>query len=224
MRLYQPALSAHDVACRGRHAADLGLAAVICRPEHVAVAAESVNGSQVGVCTALDFTYRGPALPDPSVIAAEAFNLAEAGATSIALVLSSERLQDDRCVEALAAITRSAVGAGATSRALIDIQGMTLEQAIAAAVLARDAGAALIQAGSWTNSRASFTLLREFRSVLGPDVQVKWTRPVRSIDALLLGAAEGADLFNADTDSLLAEATRRQSWLPLSIPVIGHDY
>jgi deoxyribose-phosphate aldolase len=224
MRLYEPATSADDVACRGRYAVELGLAAVICRPEHVAAAAKSVHGSQVGVCTALDFTHRTPALPDPGTLAEEAFCLAGAGATSIAIVVTSARLQDDRFGHALDAITRGAGRADATSRALIDIQDMTLEQAVAAAVLARNAGASEVQVGSFTNARASFTLLREFRSALGPDVRLKWTRPVRSIDALLLGVAEGADLFNADIDLLLAEATHRQSWLPLSVPLSGHDY
>jgi hypothetical protein len=36
--------------------------------------------------------------------------------------------------------------------------------------------------------------------------------------------AEGGRLFNADVDSLIAEATRRQEWLPLDVPLPGYDY
>jgi hypothetical protein len=47
---------------------------------------------------------------------------------------------------------------------------------------------------------------------------------VRSIDALLLGVAEGADRFNADVEKLLQQTRARAPWTPLTIPLTGHDY
>ncbi|HEV7147562.1 MAG TPA: hypothetical protein VGN48_11265, partial [Pedococcus sp.] len=224
MRLFQPEVSAEHVAGQASHAADLGLAAVMCRPEHVATAAASVHGSPVGICVAVDFSQpAGPELDLPS-LTDEAHRLARAGATSLALVVNAARMRHDTWTEALAMLARVAQETGATSRAMVDVRGMTLDQAVATAVRCQQAGAAVIQAGSWNNQGATFTLLGALRGALDPHITLKWTRPIRSIDALLLGVAEGGRLFNADVDSLIAEATRRQEWLPLNVPLPGYDY
>lgn len=224
MRLFQPEASAEHVADQASHAVDLGLAAVMCRPEHVAIAARSVHGSPVGVCVAVDFTQPTGLVMDVASVAEEAYRLASSGATSLALVVNAVRMQDGSWIEALAALTEVAQQAGATSRAMVDVRGMTLDQAVATAVRCQEAGASVIQAGSWNNQGATFTLLGALRATLDPHITLKWTRPIRSIDALLLGVAEGGRLFNADVDSLLAEATRRQEWLPLNVPLAGYDY
>jgi hypothetical protein len=41
---------------------------------------------------------------------------------------------------------------------------------------------------------------------------------------LLLGIAGEVDLFNADVDVLLAEARSRTAWVPMTVPLRGHDY
>jgi len=227
MRLVGPHVSAEEVAQRSRQASSLGLAAVICRPEHLGAAAQAVAGTGVGVCTAVDFhTPRAP-LADPCALAAETLRLAEAGATSLGLVATRQRLDVDggrTFARALAAVTSAARSCGATSRALVDPDPSSRSQPRAAARLCADAGASLIQAGSWDGPRANFDYLRQFRTILGPDILLKWTTPVRTIDVLLLGVAEGANRFNGDVQALIQEAENRSQWLPMTVPLPRWDY
>lgn len=224
MRLIHLAGQPAYVAERARSAARLGLPAVICRPEHVTVAAKALGSTRVRICTPVDLYCCPHSVPEPRTLAENALRLTREGATCLAVVASAPRILDPRWVDVLAALGDVAGCAGTSFRVLVDGRGMALTQAAAVAVSCRDAGASVVQAGSWTTPHASFSLLRAFRQALGPEVRVKWTRPVRGVDALLLAVAEGADLFNADIEPLLADATRRQRYMPLSVPLPGHDY
>ena len=231
MRVYEPGLTAREVAQRSRQASLLGLAAVICRPEHVRAAAQAVTGTGVrvgvGVCTVLDHhTPRAP-LAHPSALAEETLRLTEAGATSVALLVTRRRLEIDHgrsFARALSAVTTAARSHGATSRAIIDAEPKDGTQALAAVRLCADAGVSLIQAGSWEGPRASFDTLHAMRAALNPDIDLKWTAPVRSLDLLLLTIAEGANRFNGDAQALIQEAENRAPWLPLVVPHRGWDY
>lgn len=227
MRVFGPQVSAQEVAQRSRQASLLGLGAVICRPEHIRTAAHAVAGTGVEVCTAVDFhTPRAP-LPDPRALALKSLRLAEAGATSLALIATRQRLEVDGgrpFARALAAVTAAAHSCGATSRALVDTGPRDRSHAHAAARLCADAGVSLIQAGAWEGPRANFDHIREFRATIGPDIRLKWTTPVRSIDVLLLGMAEGANRFNGDVQGLIHQIETQALGRPMVIPHRGWDY
>lgn len=227
VRLYYPGLSDTGVAGASRRAAEQGVATVLCRPEQVPFVAEAVHGFDVGVVTVLDFHTPRDRLPPPRVLAAATLQLAEFGATEVAIVATRDRLEAGhghpfrRCLEA---VTAAAQRMGATSRVLIDVADLNMDEHIAASVMCRDAGATVIQAGTIDSRRANFGHMRELRQALGPHLRLKWTPLVPSVDALLLGLAEGIDLFNGDIDALLAEAGSRPDWRPMMVPLRGHDY
>jgi deoxyribose-phosphate aldolase len=227
IRAHEPGITAEQVAQQARQASLLGLAAILCRPEHVRAAAEAVRGTGVEVGTAVDFHGRNMPLDAATVLTEKTKALVHRGATTIALVATQQRLDVD-CGRAFAsavqAVTAAAREQGAVSRVVIDVGRMDLEQELAAARLCLDAGASLIQVGVWDGRRANFGHMRQMRDALGPGVPLKWTAPVRSIDVLLLAVAEGMDRFNGDVISLLDEAESRAAWLPLTVPVQGWDY
>jgi deoxyribose-phosphate aldolase len=227
LRVYGPEACAHEVTEQATQASRLRLAAVICRPEHVPAAAHAVAGTEVEVCTGLDFHAPRAPLAHPRALAHETVRLVDAGATSVALTVTQQRLEIDggrALARALGAVTAAARSHAATSRAIIDPISRDCSQALAAARLCADAGVSLIQAGSWEGPRASFDSLHAFRGVLSPDIQLKWTTPVRTIDLLLLTIAEGANRFNGDVHALIQEAENRAPWLPMVVPDRGWDY
>jgi deoxyribose-phosphate aldolase len=227
IRAHWPEMTEDDVRERAIDAARHRLAGLVCRPEHVSVAAEPLRELPVDVVTAVDFHYRHEPLGSPEALAEETRRLAGLGATSLALILTVERLVVDAgrsAGRALSAVTAAAKECGAESRTLIATKEMDLGEALDAARISRDHGAELVQAGSWEGPRANFAHLRQLRVVLGPDIQLKWTTPVRNLDVLLLALAEGADRFNGDVEAILGEAKGRSAWMPITVPVRGWDY
>lgn len=53
---------------------------------------------------------------------------------------------------------------------------------------------------------------------------LKGTSPARSLDRLLIGRAEGVDRFNADVETVLAEARRRSNSDQICVPLSGVDF
>ena len=176
LRLHDPWISPEMVAERSGRAAEQGLAAVLCRPDDVPIAAVALHESQVGIATVVDFQSRRERLPPPRVLTASTLQLAEFGATSLALVATRERLETGHghaFPRALEAVTAAAHRMGATSRVLIDVADLSVDDQVTAAVLCRDAGASVIQAGVWDGARANFGLMSELREALGPEVKLK---------------------------------------------------
>ena len=62
------------------------------------------------------------------------------------------------------------------------------------------------------------------RLELAPEVMLKGTSPARSLDRLLIGRAEGVDRFNADVETVLAEARRRSNSDQICVPLSGVDF
>lgn len=248
----------HRVPDRGQvlagcaQAARLKVAAVSCRPEHVAAAAELLHGSGVGVSSAVEF-HDQPGQPlDAQAVIGQAQQLADAGATDVAIMASAGRVCDlDR--QAGLAGSAEAVDANRTTRQAsstlagfsavvadlvtalepmdvrvrvhLDDSSLSHEQVSRAAAAVQQAGAWMVQVGTWRQDGAGFGAVQAAREVLDSSVLLKWTTPVRSLPTLLFAAGHGVDRFNAlDVPLLLAEARRSAAAGPLTVPVAGLDY
>jgi hypothetical protein len=106
---------------------------------------------------------------------------------------------------------------------VVEAAGLSREELLDAARASADAGAWLIQCGSWRGDRTRFDWVVDVRAALPPDVLVKWTRPVRSLDLMLLGMAEGVDRFNADTSLIVRQARERDRAGGIRVPRPGVD-
>ena len=86
--------------------------------------------------------------------------------------------------------------------------------------LAEEAGARILQGGSWfTADRSTMAELQVMRGATGPEVVVKGAGYIKSLDLLLLGYAHGLGRFNAQrVDKLLADAVHRSEGGDLLVP------
>ncbi len=226
-RLYLGEPSPASVAAGCEEAVGRGLAAVICRPEHVEVAAAAVAGSAVAVVTALAWhrDEYGPLATDD--LLTEADDLARAGATDLAVAVTGRRLLVDdgrQAAEQVERVADVAGGAGARVRVILDTDGLDCAGVRSACARLGRTGAWLLQGGSWRGSRTRLAHVHLMRAALPPGVRLKWTHPVDSVDKLLICLAEGVDRFNADIDLVLAEARARADSGGLFVPVAGADY
>lgn len=227
-RLYDPDLQRADLAAGCRYALEHGLAAVICRPEHVPLVARHLEGTRVGIVTALAFEDgNGPGVSDPDDLMTEACRLIEQGATELAVVASAAEFEETQRRSFEEGLTRLLTLQDIERlrvRVHLDAKGFTDEELQLAARSCSEAGVWMVQAGSWANPRAAFRSLLLIRATVGPNVLLKWTTPVPSIHVMLLAIAEGVDRFNGDVEELLRKFTREASHGPVSVPLKGVDY
>lgn len=85
-RLHGPEIDDRGLVAWCAFAADAALAAVLCRPEHIPLAANQLTGSAVDVVTALGFHDPSSPLRQPPDLAREANKLIGKGASEVALI------------------------------------------------------------------------------------------------------------------------------------------
>ena len=207
-------------------AAQAGFAAVICRPENVGAAARSLTGTAVAVATAVCWGTPHTEVLDTDGLIGEALLLADEGAHEVALVATKVRMgvgggEFERQTTSLVA---SMEQRDVRVRVILDTEDLTSQDIVSACRRASDAGVWMVQGGSWRGQRTGFTQVRTMRHALGPDVLLKWTQPVRSLETLLLCVAEGVARFNADVGPLMVAARRSAILGTLNVPLAGTDY
>jgi deoxyribose-phosphate aldolase len=227
-RLHWKDVDEEQLASGCRFALDHGLAVVLCRPEHVTRAANHLAGSSVGVVTALGFHDASSQRQPPTVLAEEAALLAEQGADEVSLVAAPGTTVDagvDLLVEQLLAVRGALASVEGTSlRVLLNTSGMSNDEVARASQAMADAGARLVQGGSFRGDRTPFHQVEAMRAALPAHVLLKWTQPVRSVETMLLCIALGVDRFNGEPSDLLADAARKARIAPLSVPISGIDF
>lgn len=160
-------------------------------------------------------------------LAAEALRLAAEGADDLGLLANVERLKagdGQRFADQVTALVEVMHAWGVRVRVVLDTDGFSADATAGACELLGSTGAWLVQGGSWSGARTSLSRIQLMRAVLPDVVRLKWTCPVKSVDAMMISIAEGVDRFNGDPDSLLKDAARRVTVGPLVVPVRGVDY
>lgn len=208
------------------YAADAGLAAVVCRPEHVPIAARRLRGSSTATVTVLAF-HDSASLHDPADLAAEARELVAAGASEVALVVAPG-LDRRGCLHVVKEQVEAVVGAvgpsGGRVRVMLNTADTSKEQMTECTALVGGLGPALVQGGSLHGDRATFSQIEAMRHCLPDTVLLKWTQPLRSVEMMLVSMALGVSRFNGDIPALLESAKRSTRIAPLKLPVHGVDF
>lgn len=225
-RLHGPEIDQGELRRGCDYAAEAGLAAVLCRPEHIATAARRLTGSSTAAVTALAFHERPSEPHDPADLATETLELLSAGASEVALVIApgSESACLHLVSEQLDAVVGTAAPRAVKVRVLLDTTDATKDQMTAYTALVGASGAALVQGGSFRGDRATFSQIEAMRGTLPFRVLLKWTQPVRSVEMMLVCMALGVNRFNGDIPTLLAEAKRSSQSAPLMLPIYGVDF
>jgi deoxyribose-phosphate aldolase len=225
-RLHTPDID-HGALKRGcDYAAEVGIAAVLCRPEHITTAARLLTDTGTAAVTALAFHDSTPQPHDPAELAAETLQLLSAGASEVALIIAPGR--ESACLhmigDQLDAVVGTAGPQGGKVRVLIDTTDATKDQMTACTALVGTSGAALVQGGSFHGDRATFSQVETMRRTLPSPVLLKWTQPVRSVEMMLVCMALGVNRFNGDIPTLLSDAKRSSQNAPLLLPIYGVDF
>lgn len=226
-RLHGPDVDVERLREGCDYAAEVCLAAVLCRPEHVGEAARRVAGTATAAVTALAF-HDPPQMPhSPVGLAAEAEELVAAGASEVALIVAPG-LENGACLhllkEQLCAVVEAVSPLGKTLRVLLNTTGTTHAQVSQFTAVAGAAGASLVQGGSFHGDRATFTQIEVMRDALQGGVLLKWTQPVRSVEMMLVAMALGVDRFNGNIPDLLSSAKLSSATAPLMLPIYGVDF
>jgi deoxyribose-phosphate aldolase len=212
--------SSQDVASACRTAAEAHLATVYCLSPMVDVAVRELDGVGVGVGTVVPgFDAAG----DPSLALSQATRSLDEGASEIAVIVPTEwwRSRGDAVlaqeVRGLAELTASF---DAALKVVFLTGGLDGTELVRGCQLAEEAGARILQGGSWfTADRSTLAQLQMMRAAAGPTVVVKGAGYIKSLDLLLLGYAHGLGRFNVQrVDRLLADAVHRSEGGELLVP------
>ncbi|QGN59222.1 hypothetical protein [Nostocoides sp. HKS02] len=215
-----PSGSAQDVADACGTAARAHLATVYCLGHRVKAAADQLAGSGVGVGTVVPGS---DATGDLSLTMSKAKQSLDAGATEIAVIVAN-RWWREHGDAVLAREVRSLAGLAADHDAALKVVFLTggLDEAelVRGCRLAEEAGARILQGGSWfTSDRSTLAELHVMRAAVSAAVVVKGAGYIKSLDLLLLGYAHGLGRFNVQrVDELLADAMHRSEGGDLLVP------
>ena len=226
-RLHWEELDQEQLASGCAFAVESGLAAVLCRPEHVALAAGHVAGSGVDVVTALGFHDTSSPQRVPAALADEAALLASQGADEVSLIAAPGTMTDagvDLLVDQIQTVRNTLSDRRTTVRVLLNTIGMGSDEVWRACEAMATAGASLVQGGSFRGDRTPFSQIEAMRAALPAEVLLKWTQPVRSVETMLVCIALGVDRFNGEPSDLLAAAARNSRIAPLSLPIPDIDF
>jgi deoxyribose-phosphate aldolase len=227
-RLHWPDLSERQFTEGCEYAARSGLAAILCRPEQVSLAAKAILGSPTKIVTGLGFhDPKAPELPIDA-LTAEAVELVGRGADEVSLLAAPGVLP--RCTEALlmdqlSAVHDAVAPQGATVRVALNCEGLAEHQAVNLCSRLTQTGVAVVQAGAIrTGDRAPFSWVEAMRAALPRPTVLKWSYPVKSLEVVLVCVGLGVDRFDCDPRELLRAAKQSTRVGPLTVPAPGIDY
>lgn len=227
--LYHRALSPASVTDGVLSAVRLGLAAVLCPPAQVRLAAEAVGGSSTRIATALRVDDLSGSTHSVHGTRREAEQALSDGARELQIDATKARLQPcawhDLAAE-IAAVAELTGSLGGLVRVAFDTASLTLDEVAVGARISLDSGAGMVVGGTWyAPHRATFAQIQHLRRAVGPLMPLKWTYRMDSLDRLLIANAEGVDRFNARSDTVLLEARERTQWHDdIRVPLSGVDY
>jgi len=130
----------------------------------------------------------------------------------------------DLLTDQMRAITAAVSHQACRVRVLLNTEALADNEITSACQRAADAGVHLVQGGSFRGDRTPLGHIETMRAALTSEVKLKWTHPVRSVEALLVCMALGVDRFNGDPPELLAAAVRSSRIAPLMVPLPGVDF
>jgi deoxyribose-phosphate aldolase len=183
--------------------------ASVCVNSHwVPLVAEQLRGSSVMVCTVVGFPLG--AMSTASKVAETLWTVG-AGAVEVDMVLNIGALKGGEPEVAavdIAAVVDAAKQGGATVKVIIETALLDREQKILACQLAVRAGAAFVKTSTgFAKSGATVEDIALMRETVGPDIGVKASGGVRTLEDLKAMVAAGASRVGASSSVKIIEAT-----------------
>jgi deoxyribose-phosphate aldolase len=191
--LLRPESTRRDIEVLCREALDFGFANVCINPTWVALAADLLNGSAVGVCAVVGFPF-GATTPDVKVC--EARRAMADGAREIDMVINIGALKSairDDVQRDIEAVTASCRGGNALSKVIIEAGLLTDDEKTCACLLAKAAGADFVKTCTgFGPGGATIADVALMRRIVGPQMGIKAAGGIRDLGALEAMVAAGA--------------------------------
>jgi deoxyribose-phosphate aldolase len=209
--LLRPDATRDDIVNICREARKYNFASVCVNPYWVPLAAAELAGSPVKVCTVVGFPL-GATSTEAKVAETEA--ALRVGAQEIDMVqnVGALRSGDDDAVKSdIAAVVKAAHRAGAIVKVILETALLDDHQKVVASLLAKAAGADFVKTSTgFGPSGATVQDVELMRRTVGPDMGVKASGGIRTLDDLKRMTAAGATRIGASASVKIVEGTAGQ--------------
>lgn len=205
--ILKPEATAADVRRIAAEARAHGFASVCVNPCWVPLVAAELAGSAVKTCTVIGF----PLGANATVIkAAEAEQAMKDGAQELDMVLNVGQLRSgdlDAVFEDIRVVAATAHRGGAILKVILETALLDDEQKIAACGIAKRAGADFVKTSTgFSTGGATVHDIALMRRAVGPELGVKASGGIRTIDDLRAMVAAGATRIGASASVKIVEA------------------
>ena len=208
--LLRPEATRADILQLCREALEHHFASVCVNAYWVPLAASQLAGSDVKVCTVVGFPL-GATSTEAKVGETEA--ALRAGAQEIDMVLNIGALRgdDDRAVEEeIALVAAASHRGGAIVKVILETALLSDDQKIVACKLAQLAGADFVKTSTgFSSSGATVKDVELMRRAVGPEMGVKASGGIRTLEELLKMVTAGANRIGASAGVKIVEAARQ---------------
>jgi deoxyribose-phosphate aldolase len=208
--LLRPDATHADILQLCTEAREYNFASVCLNAYWVPLAASQLAGTEVKVCTVVGFPL-GATSTEAKVAETEA--ALRAGAQEIDMVqnIGALRGDDDRAVEEeIALVAAASHRAGAIVKVILETCLLNDDQKIVACRLAQMAGADFVKTSTgFSSSGATVHDVELMRRTVGPDMGVKASGGIRTLDDLLKMLTAGATRIGASAGVKIIQAARQ---------------
>jgi deoxyribose-phosphate aldolase len=206
--LLRPDATASDIRKLCQEARTYSFASVCVNPYWVPLAASELNGSPVKVCTVIGFPLGATAT---AIKAAETEAATRAGAREIDMVMNVGELRGEN-YDAVRQDIEAVVGAAHRGNAIVKVILETAllddHQKAMACTLAKLAGAEFVKTSTgFSTHGATAPDVALMRQVVGPEMGVKASGGIRTLEDLKSMVAAGATRIGASASVKIVEAT-----------------
>jgi deoxyribose-phosphate aldolase len=214
--LLKPEASREDIKKLCQEAVRFGFASVCINPWNVPLAAESVRGSNVKVCTVIGFPL-GATLPQVKIQEAE--EAIKLGAQEVDMVINIGALKSgqDEVVESdIHGVVQAAHRGGAICKVIFETSLLTSDEKVRAAIASKKAGADFVKTSTgFSTGGATAEDVALMRAVVGKDMGVKASGGVRTLDDVKKMVCAGATRIGASASvKIMQQATESASVHP----------
>jgi deoxyribose-phosphate aldolase len=208
--LLRPDATASDIRKLCEEARQYSFASVCVNPYWVPLAASALAGSSVKVCTVVGFPLGANST---AIKVAETKEAVQAGAREIDMVLNIGELRggnNDAVRQDIQAVTEAAHRANAIVKVILETALLDDQQKAVACTLAKNAGAEFVKTSTgFSTHGATASDVALMRKTVGPDMGVKASGGIRTLEDLKNMVAAGATRIGASAGVKILEAAAR---------------
>lgn len=207
----KPEVTEREIEVLCKEALEYNFASVCVNPSMVAKAASFLKDSDVKVCTVIGFPLGATTT---EVKAFETEDVIKKGATEVDMVINVGKLKEgnlEYVKNDIEAVVNAAKGKALT-KVIIETCLLTDEEKVTACRLSKEAGADFVKTSTgFSTGGATASDIKLMRETVGPDLGVKASGGVRSLEDAITMIENGATRIGASASIAICEGTESNS-------------